>query len=87
VSVTVGKGGRPGGRDGYVLVVTHLADEETGRRHEFTAGTDWTPPPEITPCPYVEEGIAAADDPAYDMCACGRRHITITAYGSGGSEP
>jgi len=25
VMVTVGKGGRPGGRDGYALVVTHLA--------------------------------------------------------------
>jgi hypothetical protein len=28
VSVEVGKGGRPGGRDGYVLVITHL--EECG---------------------------------------------------------
>ncbi|HMG61658.1 MAG TPA: hypothetical protein VK599_01805 [Streptosporangiaceae bacterium] len=27
VEVEVGKGGRPGGRDGYALVVTHLADE------------------------------------------------------------
>jgi hypothetical protein len=25
VAVTAGKGGRPGGRDGYALVVTHLA--------------------------------------------------------------
>lgn len=28
VKVTVGKGGRPGGRDGYALIVTHLADKE-----------------------------------------------------------
>lgn len=28
VNVTVGKGGRPGGRDGYALVVTHLATGE-----------------------------------------------------------
>lgn len=26
VEVEVGKGGRPGGRDGYALIVTHLAD-------------------------------------------------------------
>jgi hypothetical protein len=26
LTVTVGKGGRPGGRDGYALIVTHLAD-------------------------------------------------------------
>jgi hypothetical protein len=25
VAVTIGKGGRPGGRDGYALIVTHLA--------------------------------------------------------------
>jgi hypothetical protein len=25
VEITVGKGGRPGGRDGYALIVTHLA--------------------------------------------------------------
>jgi hypothetical protein len=35
VEVTVGKGGRPGGRDGYALIVTHLADrrerKETGQ--------------------------------------------------------
>jgi predicted RNA-binding Zn-ribbon protein involved in translation (DUF1610 family) len=28
VSVRVGKGGRPGGRDGYALIVTHLAGDE-----------------------------------------------------------
>jgi hypothetical protein len=28
VEVEVGKGGRPGGRDGYALIVTHLADKE-----------------------------------------------------------
>ena len=27
VPVEVGKGGRPGGRDGYALVVTHLAQD------------------------------------------------------------
>lgn len=27
VEVTVGKGGRPGGRDGYALIVTHLREE------------------------------------------------------------
>ena len=32
VDVTVGRGGRPGGRDGYVLVVTHLTGEEGGQR-------------------------------------------------------
>jgi hypothetical protein len=26
VSVTIGKGGRPGGRDGYALVITHLRE-------------------------------------------------------------
>jgi hypothetical protein len=26
VEVTVGKGGRPGGRDGYALIVTHLRE-------------------------------------------------------------
>jgi hypothetical protein len=31
VMVTVGSGGRPGGRDGYALIVTHLADEGGGR--------------------------------------------------------
>lgn len=44
----------------------------------------WTPPPPITDCPVA--GFAAVDDPAYDMCVCGRRHITVTASGSGGSE-
>jgi hypothetical protein len=29
--VEVGKGGRPGGRDGYALIVTHLADEQGGK--------------------------------------------------------
>jgi hypothetical protein len=28
VKVTVGKGGRPGGRDGYALVITHLEDHD-----------------------------------------------------------
>lgn len=28
VEVEVGKGGKPGGRDGYALIVTHLADGE-----------------------------------------------------------
>ena len=28
VSVEIGKGGRPGGRDGYVLVITHLSNGE-----------------------------------------------------------
>jgi hypothetical protein len=27
VAVTVGQGGRPGGRDGYALIVTHLTEE------------------------------------------------------------
>ena len=27
MDVTIGKGGRPGGRDGYALIVTHLHDE------------------------------------------------------------
>lgn len=27
VEIEVGKGGRPGGRDGYALIVTHLAEE------------------------------------------------------------
>jgi hypothetical protein len=31
VEVEVGKGGRPGGRDGYALIVTHLADSEGGQ--------------------------------------------------------
>lgn len=26
VDIEIGKGGRPGGRDGYALIVTHLAD-------------------------------------------------------------
>ena len=26
VIITIGHGGRPGGRDGYALIVTHLAD-------------------------------------------------------------
>lgn len=26
MQIEIGKGGRPGGRDGYVLVVTHLAE-------------------------------------------------------------
>lgn len=26
VAVTIGKGGRPGGRDGYALIITHLED-------------------------------------------------------------
>ncbi len=28
VSVMIGKGGRPGGRDGYVLIITHLTAEQ-----------------------------------------------------------
>jgi hypothetical protein len=28
VEVTVGKGGRPGGRDGYALIVTHLSEDQ-----------------------------------------------------------
>jgi hypothetical protein len=28
VQVTIGKGGRPGGRNGYVLIVSHRAGEE-----------------------------------------------------------
>lgn len=36
VEVEVGKGGRPGGRDGYALVVTHLAgDEKPAAELEF----------------------------------------------------
>lgn len=27
LEVTVGKGGRPGGRDGYALIITHLAGD------------------------------------------------------------
>lgn len=30
VEVTIGKGGRPGGRDGYALIITHLADGQAG---------------------------------------------------------
>lgn len=26
IEVTVGKGGRPGGRDGYALIITHLRE-------------------------------------------------------------
>jgi hypothetical protein len=44
----------------------------------------WTAPPPITDCPVA--GFAAVDDPAYDMCVCGRRHITITAHGGGGPQ-
>lgn len=32
VSVTVGKGGRPGGRDGYAVIITHLEEPEDLRR-------------------------------------------------------
>jgi hypothetical protein len=32
VEVEVGKGGRPGGRDGYALIITHLAGEEGEQR-------------------------------------------------------
>jgi hypothetical protein len=32
IEVEVGKGGRPGGRDGYALIVTHLAGNEGGQR-------------------------------------------------------
>jgi hypothetical protein len=32
INVTVGKGGRPGGLDGYALIVTHLADKEGEQR-------------------------------------------------------
>ena len=32
MDIQIGKGGRPGGRDGYVLVVTHLTSEEGGQR-------------------------------------------------------
>jgi len=28
VVVTIGKGGRPGGRDGYALIVTHLSEDQ-----------------------------------------------------------
>lgn len=28
VQVTIGRGGRPGGRDGYALIITHLAPDE-----------------------------------------------------------
>lgn len=28
VEITIGKGGRPGGRDGYALIVTHLTNDE-----------------------------------------------------------
>lgn len=31
VPVTIGTGGRPGGRDGYALVITHLAEVTSGR--------------------------------------------------------
>jgi hypothetical protein len=82
VQIEIGRGGRPGGRDGYALIVTHLADEEAGQQR-FTGGNGgWIAPPPITDCPVV--GFAAVDDPAYDMCVCGRRHITVAAWGSGG---
>jgi hypothetical protein len=29
IAVEVGKGGRPGGRDGYALIVTHLTGDES----------------------------------------------------------
>jgi hypothetical protein len=32
VGVEVGEGGRPGGQDGYALIVTHLADGEGEQR-------------------------------------------------------
>jgi hypothetical protein len=44
----------------------------------------WQPPPPVTPCPLM--GEAYVDDPAYDMCICGRRHITIECWGSGGRD-
>src|ERR1017187_10540007 len=99
VEVVVGRGGRPGGRDGNALIITHLADEKAGEQ-QMTGGAGassspppfgpnppggnggWTSPPPITDCPIV--GFAAVDDPAYDMCVCGRRHITVTAWVSGG---
>jgi hypothetical protein len=30
VEVLIGKGGRPGGRDGYALIVTHLIGDTSG---------------------------------------------------------
>jgi hypothetical protein len=46
VEVEVGKGGRPGGRDGYALIVTHLDDSPVqhvpGR--VYTRGRDGTGP-------------------------------------------
>ena len=35
ITVTIGKGGRPGGRDGYALIVTHL--EPVTAREPFMA--------------------------------------------------
>lgn len=32
LEVEVGRGGRPGGRDGYALIVTHLASDEGEQR-------------------------------------------------------
>lgn len=40
----------------------------------------WAPvPPE---CPVT--GWPQFDDPAYDMCTCGHRHIKVTVWGGGG---
>jgi hypothetical protein len=46
-------------------------------------GAVWTPPP--PDCPVT--GWPQIDRDDLDMCWCGHRHITITAYGGGRSEP
>ena len=65
---------------GDVFVKYRRADArgERGTKPASAVAGDWSPP-ELTDCPVL--GYAAVDDFRYDMCVCGKRHVTVTAYG------
>ena len=78
--------GGGGGSAGTSAVVSHshgLNDPCPPSCVGYGGGGGWAP---LAPlCPYTGDPQFDRDD--LDMCSCGHRHITITAYGGGRSEP
>lgn len=58
-----------------------LTEDEVQKIMRASFGCIWTPPP--PDCPVT--GSPQFDSPSLGMCACGHRHLGITALGGGGS--
>jgi hypothetical protein len=89
VEVLIGRGGSPGGRDGYALIITHLEagaprlDHMPGDGRNMELVTE-EEDRQLIRC--TATGWLAADDPSGDPCPCGRRHVTIRSWVSGSGE-